>query len=257
MARNVWVLEVRRARLDRATCTRSVCCRMPTLKEQNRKALAFVLAGNALALALLLNADAVARAKGLTAALVSGLGPTAGTFASIAVSVAGSITVATIVARLVPRLLPRETKHALVYLKWEHILPSYRMVELASTDTGINVAALVKLNGAPLPSDPVAQHHLWDTWYRSVEKHEAVLDAHGDHLFFRDWLMIGLLFAVFFSPLVFFVAGVWFGLFYLIGHIVQFALAAAAARDAGHTMVRSVMAIVAAKPASGTPATSP
>lgn len=97
------------------------------------------------------------------------------------------VGVALIVATVLNGVLSADAKARLVFLRWQHALPGHRAFSVhAVRDPRIDISALDKAHGSPLPVDPAEQNRVWYRMYRSVENDPAVRQAHRDYLMLRD-----------------------------------------------------------------------
>ena len=79
------------------------------------------------------------------------------------------VGVALIVGTVLNGLLSADAKAHVVFLRWHHALPGHRAFsEHALGDPRIDVAALEKIHGGPLPTESVEQNR---TWYRMLQVH--------------------------------------------------------------------------------------
>ncbi|MBS1803681.1 MAG: hypothetical protein JST28_09955 [Acidobacteria bacterium] len=154
------------------------------------------------------------------------------------------VGVALIVATVLNGLVNADTKARLVFLRWHHALPGHRaFTEYALRDPRIDVAALEKIHGLPLPTDPTEQNRTWYRMYKSIEDDRAVSQAHLDYLFMRDYAGLCAVFLIFYG-----VAGALsipsmnVRLVYVAILIVQFVLVRQAACNYGIRFVTTVLA---------------
>lgn len=154
------------------------------------------------------------------------------------------IGVALIVATVLNGLLSADAKARVVFLRWYHALPGHRAFsEHAVRDPRIDVAALKKIHGGPLPTDPVEQNRTWYRMYKSIENDPAVRQAHRDYLFMRDYAGLGAVFVVFYGAVgMFTIPSMRVGLMYLLVLAAQFALVRQAASNYGTRFVTTVLA---------------
>ena len=170
------------------------------------------------------------------------------------------VGVALIVAAVLNGLLSAEAKARVVFLRWHHALPGHRAFsEHAARDPRINAAALKKIHGSPLPTDPVEQNRAWYRMYKSIENDPAVRQAHRDYLLMRDYTGLCALFFVLYGAAgVFFIPSMKVGLIYLAVLAAQFFLVRQAAANYGRRFVTTVLArntgkeVPVAKPAKTT-----
>jgi hypothetical protein len=166
------------------------------------------------------------------------------------------VGVALIVATVLNGLLSADAKPRVVFLRWHHALPGHRAFsEHAVRDPRIDVAALEKIHGGPLPTDPVEQNRTWYWMYKSVENNPAVRQSHRDYLFMRDYAGLGAVFIVLYGAVgMFTIPSMRVGLMYLAVLVAQFVLVRQAACNYGTRFVTTVLARIAGKE---TPAAKP
>lgn len=154
------------------------------------------------------------------------------------------VGVALIVATVLNGLLSADAKARVVFLRWHYALPGHRAFsEHAARDPRIDVAALKKIHGGPLPTDPVEQNRTWYRMYKSIENDPAVRQAHRDYLFMRDYAGLGAVFIVFYGAVgMFTIPSMRVGLMYLLVLAAQFALVRQAASNYGTRFVTTVLA---------------
>jgi hypothetical protein len=154
------------------------------------------------------------------------------------------VGVALIVARVLNGLLSADAKARVVFLRWRHSLPGHRaFTEHAMRDPRIDVAALEKVHGGPLPTDPVEQNRVWYRMYNSIEHDPAVRQAHHDYLFMRDYTGLCAVFIVLYGAAgMFFIPSIKVGLIYLVVLAAQFVLVHQAASNYGTRFVTTVLA---------------
>jgi hypothetical protein len=206
------------------------------LKDQNVWKLWAVLASNAVFLYAVVQANAIA-VEGLRAIIADPrqLAP---------------VGIAVVVATVVNAFLRPETKARLVFLRWRYALPGHRAFSrLASADPRIGLEALERLYGAPLPVDPAEENRVWYRMYKTVENEPAVLQAHRDFLFLRDYASMAVLLLVVFSVAGFYaIASLRIALTYGLLLFLQYAVVRQAAANTGVRMVTTVLAVKAAAP---------
>jgi hypothetical protein len=216
-----------------------------SLKEQNRWQLWLVVAFNSLFLYGVVQANAI-RVDGLRAAFsdASNLLPVG--FALILTTVLNGV-------------LSAKAKERLVFLRWHHALPGHRAFSLhAGADPRIDPAALLKLHGSALPTDPLEQNRAWYRIYKGVEKEPAVVQVHRDFLLLRDYAGLSALFVVFFGAAALYAINsprVW--LVYLLLLALQYGVVRQSASNYGIRMVTTVLALRAAKEEPKKPVRAP
>jgi hypothetical protein len=157
-----------------------------SLKDQNRWQLWIIVAVNSLFLYGVMQANSI-KAYGLRAAF---------TDAQNLVPVGFALVIATVLNGL----LSADMKARLVFLRWHHALPGHRAFsKYAVSDARIDLAALERLHGCPLPVDPVEQNRVWYRIYKTVENDQAVRQVHGDFLLLRDYTGLCAVFIAFYG----------------------------------------------------------
>ena len=170
------------------------------------------------------------------------------------------VSVALIVATVLNGLLSADAKARVVFLRWHHALPGHRAFsEHAARDTRIDVAALEKIHGGPLPTDPVEQNRTWYRMYKSIENDPAVRQAHRDYLLMRDYAGLCAVFVVLYGAAgIFAIPSLRVGMIYLAVLAAQLVLVRQAAANYGSRFVTTVLArktgkeVPVAKPAKTT-----
>lgn len=212
-----------------------------SLKEQNRWELWIIVAANSLFLYGVMQANAI-KADGLRAAFTDAqrLLP---------------VGVALVIATVLNGLVSADMKARLVFLRWQHALPGHRAFsKYAMRDPRIDVVALEKLNGGPLPVDPVEQNRAWYRRYKTVENDHAVRQVHRDFLLLRDYTGLSAVFLVLYGAAgLYAIPSLKVGLVYLLLLAVQYAIARQAAFNYGIRMVTTVLARHPAKDGAGPP----
>jgi len=201
-----------------------------SLKEQNRWLLWAIVAANSLFLGGVVQANAI-RSDGLRAAFT-------GTQNLVPVALALIITT------VMNGLISPEMKARLVYLRWRHALPGHRAFsEYAVRDPRIDLSALEKLRGSPLPHDPVEQNRAWYRIYKTMESDPAVRQAHRDFLLLRDYTGLCVVFIAFYGAAgLFAIPSVKIGLIYLLLLVVQCVVVRQATSNYGIRLVTTVVA---------------
>lgn len=159
------------------------------------------------------------------------------------------VGVALIVATLLNGLLSVEAKGRVVFGRWHNALPGHRAFsEHAMRDSRIDIAALERIHGSPLPTDPIEQNRTWYRLYKAIENDPAVWQAHRDYLFMRDYAGLAVIFLVLYGAMgMFTIASKRVGLIYLVMVAVQLVLVRQAARNYGIRFVTTVLARNAGK----------
>lgn len=201
-----------------------------SLKEQNRWHIWLIVAANSLALYAVVQANAVA-VSGLSAIFkdASNLLP---------------IGLALVIATVLNGLLSADTKSRLVFLRWHNALPGHRAFSrYAKIDPRIDIAALERLHGSPLPNDPVEENRVWYRMYKTVESTSAVLQVHRDFLLLRDYTGLAALFVIICGAVGVYAIESWkTAVFYLAMLIIQYVIVRQAASNYGIRMVTTVLA---------------
>jgi hypothetical protein len=147
-----------------------------------------------------------------------------------------------------------------VFLRWRHALPGHRAFsEHAVRDPRIDVAALERIHGGPLPTDPVEQNRTWYRMYKSIENDPAVRQGHRDYLMMRDYAGLCAVFVVLYGAAgSFAIPSLRVGMIYLAVLAAQLVLVRQAAANYGSRFVTTVLArntgkeVPVAKPAKTT-----
>ncbi len=213
-----------------------------SLKDQNRWQLWIVVAVNSVFLYGVIQANAI-KAEGLCTVL---------TDAQKLVPVGLVVIVATVLNGL----LSADMKARLVFLRWRHALPGHRAFsKYAVLDPRIDVFAIERLHGRPLPADPVEQNRVWYRIYKGVENDTAVRQVHRDFLLLRDYTGVCALFIVFYGTAGFYaIPSIRVGWIYLLVLVAQYLLVRQAASNYGVRLVTTVLARRAAKEGPPKPA---
>jgi len=154
-----------------------------SLKEQNRWQIWLIVAANALFLYGVVQANAIK---------LSDLGNIFKDTANLL-----PVGIAVVVATVLNGLLSADNKARLVFLRWHCALPGHRAFSrYAKSDPRIDLAALEKLHGSPLPNVPVEENRAWFRMYKTVENAPAVLQVHRDFLLLRDYTGLAALFLI-------------------------------------------------------------
>ena len=207
-----------------------------TLKEANRPKLRVAISANAALLYAFSQYHAVS---------TSGLGGL----------VAGSLnlvplSIAVVLTTVANGLLNDTTKTRLVFLRWRQALPGHRAFsEFALTDPRIDVDGLRKLLGKNWPAEPEAENRTWYRLFKEVENDPAVLFAHGEYLFTRDYAGMAALLAIWLgAAAAIIVRPLPVLLVYLVALIAQFWVVRHVAANYGERFVCTVLARKAARP---------
>lgn len=105
------------------------------------------------------------------------------------------LTLSLIVTTIANGFLSDKTKTRLVFMRWRHALPGHRAFSVfAVSDPRVDVDGLRKLLGKDWPTDPEAENRTWYRLFKEVESDPAVLYAHGEYLFTRDYAGFAALF---------------------------------------------------------------
>jgi len=214
-----------------------------SLKDQNRWQLWMVVAAETLVLYGVIQANAI-KADGLRSILTDAQNLLPVGFALVGATVLNG-------------LLSADMKARLVFLRWHYGLPGHRaFTKYAVRDPRIDLAALEKLHGGPLPAHPVEQNRAWYRLYKSVENDHAVKQVHRDFLLMRDYTGLCAVFIVFFGRAgLYAIPSTKTGWTYLLVLVAQFLIVRQAASNCGARMVTTVMARRAAKEVSDTTTT--
>jgi hypothetical protein len=214
-----------------------------SLKEQNRWQLWIIVAVNSLFLYGVVQANAI-KADGLRAAF---------TDAQNLVPVAFALVIATVLNGL----LDADMKARLVFLRWHHALPGHRAFsKYAVSDARIDLAALERLHGCPLPVDPVEQNRVWYRIYKTVENDQAIRQVHRDFLLLRDYTGLCAVFIAFYGAAgLYAIPSVKVCQVYLLVLVAQYVVVGRAASNYGIRMVTTVLARRAVREGASAPKT--
>lgn len=144
-------------------------------------------------------------------------------------------------------MIPPNWRDRLIHLRWHNPLPGSRAFTIVGpTSAHVDMTELEAKLGA-LPSDPVAQNHLFYRIYKPLRDDVSVCDPHRRYLAARD---IGTITALLTVPLPILAASVngnatrsaIYGACLLLAYI----LCAVAAKNYGWRMVQHVLALTAA-----------
>ena len=212
-----------------------------SLKDQNRWQLWIIVAANSLFLYGVVQANAI-KVAGLRAAFKD---------AQNLVPVGLALVIATVLNGLVSA----DMKARLVFLRWHHALPGHRAFsKYAGRDPRIDLSALEKLHGSPLPVEPVEQNRAWYRIYKTVENDHAVRQVHGDFLLLRDYTGICAVFIVLYGAAgLYTIPSMKIGLIYLLVLVAQYLLVRQSAANYGIRLVTTVLARRAAKEGPAVP----
>lgn len=164
-------------------------------------------------------------------------------FTQIGVARLALSTLLPVLVLLAAHLLSQNIKATLVFWKINNALSGHEAFSRhGPADQRVDMAALRKHVGA-LPTEPHEQNSLWYKLYRKVDQAVGVVDSHKSFLLFRDLAAISLLLAVI-VPLCLLVVDVrpvaiWSSLSLFL---VQYMVAAIAARNNGFRFVGAVLA---------------
>ena len=206
-----------------------------SLKGSNRWQLWLVVAGNALFLYGVVQANAI-KLGGLRAIFSD---------AQKLIPLGFALVITTVLTGV----LSADIKARLVFLRWRNVLPGHRAFSVyAITDPRIDPAALTKSIGSDLPVNPVDQNRTWYRLYRTIEGDPAVRQVHRDFLLLRDYAGLSALFIVFFGAGgLYAIHSVTVGLLYLVLLVLQYLVVRQAAANYGIRLVTTVLALKAAK----------
>jgi hypothetical protein len=206
-----------------------------SLKEQNRWQIWIIVAANSLFLYGVVQANAI-KLDGLRTAFKD---------AEKLVPVGLALVIATVLNGLVSA----DTKARLVFLRWHYALPGHRAFSAyAVRDPRIDVPALEKLHGSPLPVDPVEQNRAWYRIYKMMEGDAAVRQGHRDFLLLRDYTGLAAVFIILYGATALYtVPSMKASLAYLLVLVAQYLLVRQAACNYGIRFVTTVLARWVAK----------
>ncbi len=137
-----------------------------------------------------------------------------------------------------------DTKARLVFMRWQHPLPgSQAFTKLGHSDPRVDMQALHQRLG-DLPTEPNDQNRLWYRLYKETSSEPAVLDAHKEYLFARDYYVLAIGIVIAFGAASFWlIESTSIRVGYVLGLIAQVALTGQAARTNGRRLVCSVLAL--------------
>lgn len=169
---------------------------------------------------------------------------------------AGLATLMPVAALLLAALIPADVKATLVYWRIKDTLPGHRAFSKhAPSDSRIDLESLRKNVGA-FPSEPREQNTVWYRLYKKVASDAAVEGGHKGYLLFRDLAAISIVLTLA-APIgvyLFLDGGIRTALLAGVLMLVQYLLAAIAARNSGVRFVTNVLAIHSAKRVTTPPA---
>ncbi|MCJ2014186.1 hypothetical protein [Methylobacterium sp. J-076] len=207
-----------------------------SLKDANRPKLWATIAMNVVVLYAFTQYEAVSAAglKGLVAGATS-LVP---------------LTLALILTTIANGFLSDKIKVWLVFLRRRHALPGHRAFsQFAGSDPRIDVDGLRKLLGKDWPTEPEGENRTWYRLFKEIENDPAVLYAHGEYLFTRDYAGFAALFVVGLgTAAAFTVRPIPVLLVYLGCLILQFMVVRHVAVTYGNRFVCTVLARKSARP---------
>lgn len=207
---------------------------MKSLKEQNRWRLAAVVGANSLILYGVVQANAI-KLTDVRSALenAQNLLP---------------VGVAVVVGVVINGLISPDMKARLVFLRWRNALPGHRaFTEYGARDPRVDLAALARQHGSPLPVDAAEQNRVWYRMYTTVEADPSVRQNHRDFLLLRDYTGLSILFIVFYGTAALVAIGSkQVALTYILLLIGQFLIVRQAASNYGSRLVTTVLARLAA-----------
>jgi hypothetical protein len=156
---------------------------------------------------------------------------------------------ALVIATVMNGLVSADVKARLVFLRWLHALPGHRaFTKYAVRDPRIDLSALEKLHGGPLPTGPAEQNRAWYRIYKAAENDQAVRQVHRDFLLLRDYTGLSAVFIVFYGAAgLYAIPSIKVGLTYLLALVLQYVLVRQAASNYGIPMVTTVLARRVAK----------
>lgn len=149
-------------------------------------------------------------------------------------------------AGVVNGLLSSDAKARIVFWRWSDPLPgSFAFSRYAHSNSRIDIDQLRKKVG-PFPSTPRDQNALWYRLYRAVKEEPAVIDAHRHFLLTRDCAGVGMLLLFTAAPInVWYIPSWTTASIYIVLLLLQYLLAALAARNYGIRFVKTVLALTA------------
>jgi hypothetical protein len=165
--------------------------------------------------------------------------------------VAGRAVIAAVVpvaVLLLASLLPSTIKAVLVFWRLRDVLPGHRAFTKATlSDPRIDVSRLQKHVGQ-FPTTPKEQNATWYRLFKKVEQDPSIQHAHGQYLLLRDIASISALLVLCAIAMnLFLVVRSQVGAAAVVLFTSQYLLAAISARFQGGGLVKSVLAMHAAK----------
>ncbi len=105
------------------------------------------------------------------------------------------VGIAIVIVSVTNGLVPADVKAKLVFLRRRHALPGHRaFTRYAPSDPRTGLERLRTTLGGDLPTQPERQNDVWyNECFKKVENDPAVLDAHREFLFTRDYATLALL----------------------------------------------------------------
>jgi hypothetical protein len=208
-----------------------------SLKEQNRWQIWFVIAINTMLLYGVVEANAI-EIDGIRSIFTE---PTK----------LVPFGVAVVIATVLNGLLSPELKARLVFLRWRNPLPGNRaFTQYIDADPRIDPAAVARVVGGPLPTDPVEQNRLWYRLYKMAENNPAISQVHRDFLLTRDYTGLAALFLLFYGAAgSYSIPSARIAAIYVLLLLIQLVVVRQSALHYGVRFVTSVLARVTGKPA--------
>jgi hypothetical protein len=164
----------------------------------------------------------------------------------------GATLLATTAVALLDAVPGDHLKAALVFWRWKNPLPGSRAFEKAylESDHRISITGLREHLGGVFSRSPREQNATWYRLYKTVEAEPAIAGTHYEYLLFRDLTWFTALLATLALVSIATNRELWRELLaYAAIAIVMYVLFARAASERGHRFVRTVLAVVAARPA--------
>ncbi|MER8689990.1 hypothetical protein NKJ36_30815 [Mesorhizobium sp. M0142] len=159
------------------------------------------------------------------------------------------VGLALIVTSVANGLLNAAAKARLVFLRWHFALPGHRAFSRhGPTDPRIDMSRLKDSLGDTFPRTPGDENRLWYRFYKDVESETAILHAHREFLFTRDYAAFSFLFLFGFgTAAVFMVQSLRVSFIYCAVLLLQFLVVRHSAATYGVRLVTTVLARHAAK----------
>ena len=201
-----------------------------SLKDQNRRQLWAIMAGNAVAFYCVAQWDSIS---------TSGIETL---FKHAANLLPVGLTI--ILTTVANALISSDNKARLVFLRWTHALPGHRAFsKYAQFDPRVDMARVKRALGNKMPGDPEQENRIWYRWLKETETLPAVEQSHRDFLLLRDYTTLSAFFLIGFGIAAWFIVeSVQARVLYTVALLVQFGVVRHAAATVGARFVCTVLA---------------